>query len=64
MRPNKSPERMPIGTCSLRSQRRHNLVAQQETFAARIVVTVAVHVTRRRCPANAGFLRYATATAP
>ena len=49
--PNNSPEPTPIGACSLRSQRRHELVARQETFASRIVVAVAVRVTSRRWPA-------------
>jgi hypothetical protein len=48
LRSNKSPEPTAVGACSLRSQRRHELVAQQETFAARTVVAVAVHVASRR----------------
>jgi hypothetical protein len=41
--PNKSPEPTAVGACSLRSQRRHESVAQQETFASRTVVAIAVH---------------------
>lgn len=37
-----------VGAISLRCQRRHELVAPQEKFAARNVVAVAVHVTVRR----------------
>ena len=37
-----------VGAVSLRSQRRHNLVARQETFASRIVVAIAVHATHRQ----------------
>ena len=40
--------RTGVSACSLRSQRRLKLVAQQETFASRIVVAVAVHVASRR----------------
>jgi hypothetical protein len=44
----KSPEPTAVGAVSLRSQRRHNLAAQQETFALRNVVAVAVRVASRR----------------
>lgn len=44
----KSPEPTAVGACSLRSQRRHDLVARQGPFAARNVVAVAVHVANRR----------------
>jgi len=43
MPPNKSPQATRDGVSSLRSQRRHETVAQQETFASRTGVAVAVH---------------------
>jgi hypothetical protein len=57
--PNKSPEPTAIlsdrsfgmkvdGAVSWRSQRRHEMVARQETFASRTVVANAVHVASRR----------------
>ena len=52
MPPNKSPEPTAVGACSLRSQRRHGLVARQETFAARTVVTLDI-----TSPAWLSFLR-------
>jgi len=47
-RPNQSPEPTPVGADSWRSQRCHKLVAPKETFAARIVIAIAVHVAGRR----------------
>jgi len=38
------------GACSLRSQRRHQMVAPNELFAARNVVAVVVHVIWSRVP--------------
>ena len=49
--PNPSPEvladgHLAVGAGSWRSQRCHELVAPNETFAARTVITVAVHGRR------------------
>ena len=41
--PNHSPEPTAVGAGSLRSQRRHELVAPQEAFASRTVFAVVVH---------------------
>ena len=45
--PKKSPEPMPAGAGSWRSQRCHELGAPNETFAARTVIAVAFHVASR-----------------
>jgi len=43
-----SPEPTTVGAGSWRFQRCHELVAPKETFAARTVIAVAVHVASRR----------------
>jgi hypothetical protein len=43
-----SPEPTAVGVVSLRSQRRHEMVAPNETFATRTVVVFAIHIASRR----------------